>query len=146
MILYLDSSSIVSLYLDETGRAAIVERAIQEADLVSSSSIAYAEVRAAFARASREPKRRPRLDEAGHRQALRDLHRDWRSYARISPSNRLIRLAGDLAESHALKGYDAVHLASALAIRDRVPDTISFSSWDGNLAQAAAAEGFQRAH
>jgi glutamate formiminotransferase len=44
-----------------------------------------------------------------------------------------------LAERHALRAYDAVHLASALALAD--PDVV-VATWDQNLRAAAAAEGF----
>lgn len=47
----------------------------------------------------------------------------------------LARIAGDLAERHALRGYDAVHLASALAIED--PELV-MATWDRDLATAAA--------
>ena len=47
----------------------------------------------------------------------------------------LARAAGDLAERHALRGYDAVHLASAIAIDD--PGLV-MATWDRNLAAATA--------
>lgn len=50
----------------------------------------------------------------------------------------LTRSAGDLAERHALRGYDAVHLASAIAIED--PDLV-VATWDRDLAAAVAARG-----
>lgn len=146
MILYADSSSIVSLYLQEPGRREAMQEAVAMADFVACSLVAYAEVRAALARASREPPRRPRLDQTRYQQVVHDFDRDWRRYVRISPSNRLIRLAGDLAERHALKGYDAVHLASAVVLRDKIPDPVTVSAWDDRLNQAAVQEGFPLAH
>jgi len=50
--------------------------------------------------------------------------RDWRRYVRIPVTSRLVRLAGELAERHALKGYDAVHLASAVTLREKVPEVV----------------------
>lgn len=47
----------------------------------------------------------------------------------------LARAAGELAERHALRGYDAVHLASAIAIED--PDLV-MATWDRDLAAATA--------
>jgi len=57
----------------------------------------------------------------------------------IALDEDLARHAGDLAERHALRGYDAVHLASALAID--VPGELVIATWDGELAAAAVAEG-----
>ena len=146
MILYVDSSSIVSLHLQEPGRHETMKETIAKADFVSCSLIAYAEVRAALARASREPQRRPRLDNLRYQEVLLDFARDWRKYVRVPTSNKLVRLAGDLADKHALRGYDAVHLASAMALGDRIPEAVAFSTWDDSLGNAAVKEGLQRAH
>jgi len=55
----------------------------------------------------------------------------------IGLDDTLARAAGDLAERHALRGYDAVHLASALAIGD--PGLV-IATWDRDLASAALAQ------
>jgi len=44
---------------------------------------------------------------------------------------------------HALRAYDAVQLASALAAREADPELIRFACFDRSLSAAAAAEGFQ---
>jgi uncharacterized protein len=49
----------------------------------------------------------------------------------------LTREAGELAEELGLRGYDAVHLASALAL---ATDT-TFVTWDEKLRRAAASSG-----
>jgi predicted nucleic acid-binding protein len=46
--------------------------------------------------------------------------------------------AGDLAEAHALRAHDAVHLASALSVRDV---GLVLASWDNELRRAASASG-----
>jgi predicted nucleic acid-binding protein len=51
---------------------------------------------------------------------------------------RLEKEAGDLAEKHALGGFDAIHLASALTI-SAIPVVVA--TWDGRLHQAAQATG-----
>lgn len=50
----------------------------------------------------------------------------------------LARHAGELAEQHALRGYDAVHLATAMATD--APD-LALVTWDHDLASAALALG-----
>jgi uncharacterized protein len=50
------------------------------------------------------------------------------------------RLAGRMAIKHGIRGFDAVHLAAALVVRDAVP-TLAFTSFDGRLNQAATREG-----
>jgi predicted nucleic acid-binding protein len=54
----------------------------------------------------------------------------------IGLDDTLARAAGALAERHGLRGYDAVHLASASAIDD--PDLV-IATWDRDLAAAASA-------
>ena len=55
----------------------------------------------------------------------------------VGIDGQLARDAGELAERLALRGYDAVHLASALALGT---DT-TFVSWDADLRRAAASSG-----
>jgi predicted nucleic acid-binding protein len=50
---------------------------------------------------------------------------------------QLARAAGALAEKFALRGYDAVHLASAL----QAGGAITLVSWDHELRCAAAENG-----
>ena len=136
MILYLDSSSAVKLYVEEED-SANVERIVEAADRVSSSRIAYAEIRAAMAAAWRAG----RLPERPYRGLVQAFDEDWRHYVRVSPSEAVVRLAGNLAEKHGLRGYDAVHLASALSLKKLTLEDVSFSSRDQDLSNAASAEG-----
>lgn len=57
-------------------------------------------------------------------------------------SGALARRAGDLAEEHGLRVYDAVHLASVEEIADA--DAVLVAA-DGDLAEAARARGINTA-
>jgi len=52
----------------------------------------------------------------------------------IGVDEALARHAGALAEERGLRGYDAVHLATALALGK---DAVTLLTWDGDLAEAA---------
>lgn len=141
MILYLDTSALVKLYVEEN-ETEVVEKAVEEADSVATSVVAYAEARAGLARKRREGA----LNEDGHQGAIVALEEDWGAYQTVPVTNNLSRAAGDLAESHALRGFDAIHLASALLIHaaasdqdDEAPDgnTTRFLSFDRTLMAAA---------
>jgi predicted nucleic acid-binding protein len=72
---------------------------------------------------------------------LATVEQSWEQYwAAIRPvelTSAVERHAGQLARVHALRGADAVHLASALAIGD--PELV-FAVWDQRLhAEARAA-------
>ena len=137
MILYLDTSSLVKLYVEETGSEKI-KKISQEASVVSTCKIAYVEARAAFARKQKEDGFSPRT----LRTIVEDLNRDWESYFVIEITEGLIRSAGDIAEKYLLRGFDSIHLASAINLRRKISSEIHFSSNDTRLNQSAAKEGF----
>ena len=56
----------------------------------------------------------------------------------VGVKEALARRAGELADERALRGYDAVHLASALALG---PDETILATWDRDLSNAAAGAG-----
>jgi len=138
MTLYLDTSALVKLYVDEEG-AATVRGAVDQAELIATSAIAYVEARAAFARRYRERG----LSASAHRSLVRDFERDWSRYLTVGVAPTVIRDAARLAESHRLRAYDAVHLASARTVSGRVSRSCVFASWDATLERAAAREGLE---
>jgi predicted nucleic acid-binding protein len=62
-------------------------------------------------------------------------------YVEESESSTVEVLAGDLSEKHALRGYDSIHLASALTLRQELSAPILFSCFDDNLQKASKREG-----
>jgi predicted nucleic acid-binding protein len=140
LILYLDTSALVKLYDEEEGTE-VVERAVEEAELVAPSVVAYSEARAALARKRREGV----FSDEEHREAVEALDEDWETFEKPEVTEDLAREAGDLAERHALRGFDALHLASALLARDAwswqgEEDTrkpVSFLGFDAKLTKAA---------
>jgi uncharacterized protein len=53
----------------------------------------------------------------------------------------LARQAGELAEKHALRGFDAIHLASALELWQLMGEVPEFLAYDTRLTDAARSEG-----
>lgn len=102
-------------------------------DRAVSSILSYPEGCAALAAAHRAR----RLDADAHGQARRDFDSLHGELTLIGIDAALARHAGQLSEEHALRGYDAVHLASALALRD----TPTLATWDRDLKRAAAQSG-----
>lgn len=135
MTLYLDTSSLVKLYVAEPDSGA-VRRLVDQATVVATSGIAYPETRAALARRRRERA----LSPAAYRTATGAFEDDWSRYLAVDVSAAICRNAGSLAERYRLRGYDSVHLASYLEIvlRAGVAGT-RFSSCDERLNRAALA-------
>lgn len=134
MILYLDASALVKLYVEEAGTPVVVGR-IQHAEAVATALVTYAEARAALARHRREGA----LSTAELRRTVRELDREWGTYNVIDLTDLLVRSAGALAERHALRGYDAVQLAAALDLRASGA-TVEFCAFDTRLNHAARRE------
>lgn len=133
MILYLDTSSLVKLYVEEEGSEVVRTRA-SEASTLATSIIAYAEARAAFARARREGTLTTQ-DLGG---ARRSLDRDWVRLLKVPADETLVLEAGELAESAKLRGCDSIHLASFFHLRRVLGTTeVVFSSYDEALNRAA---------
>ncbi|MBM3173238.1 MAG: type II toxin-antitoxin system VapC family toxin [Chloroflexi bacterium] len=135
MILYLDTSSLVKLYVREKG-SDHVKTLVDRAEVVATSQVAYPEACAAFSRKQRQG------DFTGrqYRSVVKNLQQDWGSYFALDVSWTVARLAGELAEQHELRGFDAIHLASALMLMSRLLSALTFSSADQKLEEAAAAE------
>jgi predicted nucleic acid-binding protein len=132
--LYLDTSSIVKLYVDEPARED-VRRLVSDASVVVTSQVAYPETRSALARRRRDGG----LSTAAHQNAKSDFEAEWSLFAKVDTSAALCSEAGDLAERYELRGFDAVHLASfAVMLRAlHGTDDVEFSSFDDRLNRAA---------
>lgn len=126
----------MKLYVRETG-SRTVKRRVQAAVLVATSRVAYPEARAALARREREGA----LTTTGLRRAVAALDRDLGAYVIVEVAAALAQRAGGLAEKHALRGFDSLHLASALELQSLVGATPVFVAYDLRLMAAAAAEG-----
>lgn len=136
MIVYLDTSALVKLYVRESGSAR-VRRAVELAKLVATARIAYPEARAAFARRHREGA----FGARALRRAVARLDGDMPSYVVVELTVNVAARAGDLAERRMLRGFDSVHLASALELGAMLGENAGFLAFDGRLDAAARAEG-----
>ena len=101
---------------------------------VVSSQLIYPEARAAAAAAHR----RRRITSTTLRRAVDRIDELCTEFDVIGLDPDLAHSAGDLAEAHGLRGYDAVHLATALSVES---DSMLLATWDGDLAHAAVAAG-----
>ena len=139
MIAYLDTSSLVKLYVEEKGSPAIADL-VRSSEVTATSLVAYAEARAAFARRFRE--KAFTRDEYEILTATFDD--DWAHYLKVGVTGTLLRLAGDLAETHGLRGFDAIHLAASLTLKRELTAPILFSCFDTRLQNASAREGLDQ--
>jgi predicted nucleic acid-binding protein len=105
---------------------------------VASSILSYPEGRAELAAARRQG----RLGEAEHAKALAVFEELQEDLITVGVDSGLARRAGEHAEDLGLRGYDAVHLATALELGD---EEVVLVTWDRDLARAAEQVGLAQA-
>ncbi|HUF69816.1 MAG TPA: type II toxin-antitoxin system VapC family toxin [Longimicrobiales bacterium] len=147
---YLESSALVKAYVLEPGSDRVREiiaaaRAEPPATRVLVSVVAFPEVASAVSRRARPPQS---IDATTADRLLARLDADFfgpvRPYVLVNTNEWIARDAASHTRTHKLRGYDAVHLATALACRHSAPlgTDFVFVSADDDLIDAASAEGF----
>ena len=134
-IVYFDSSAFVKLVVEEDG-SDLAARLWDGCDAPVSSRIAYPEVCAALAAAGRNRQ----LTKSGQAAAEASWEEFWSATRAVELTEPLARRAGELARTHGLRGADAAHLASALALGD---DELVVAVWDTRLRDGAQATGLR---
>ncbi|MBS0407639.1 MAG: type II toxin-antitoxin system VapC family toxin [Proteobacteria bacterium] len=138
MILFADTSALVKLYVQEAF-SDVMRVLAREARMIAVSRIAWAEAMSALARRVRE-----RPADAASIEAVRTrLRADWPAYAVIEVTQPLVELAGDYADTFALRAYDSVQLASARTLQEGSSEVFLFACFDARLQKAARVLGMR---
>lgn len=136
MIVYLDASALVKRYVAEPGSAA-VGKLIDQAETLGTSVISRAEVSAAFAKAVRVKS----IGRDAAASAMKQFAADWPHLIRLQLTETLVARAASLAWEQGQRGYDAVHLATALVWHETVGQPVLVATFDRQLWQGAQASG-----
>jgi predicted nucleic acid-binding protein len=134
-IVYFDSSAFVKLLVEEDG-SELAAALWDGCDAAAASRLAYPEVRAGLAAARRDR----RLTTADHQHAEAAWEDYWAATRMVELTEAVAGRAGQLAADYALRGADAVHLASVLAIG---ADHTLLAAWDQRLSAGARAAGVE---
>lgn len=136
MIVYLDASSLVKLFVEEAHSNA-VRRWVADARVVVTSRVAFPEVLSALVRLHR----RGSITESALASAKEAFAMVWTDLSRLEIDEVL---AGTMVERHGLRALDAIHVAAALSTQatDWQPE-LAFSSFDTRQLAAARAEGLR---
>ena len=138
MILYLDTSALVKRYFLEESSGDVI--AIwQSAAQVVTSFVAYSETMACIYRKQREGGLLPDPTSV----IVSRFRSDWESFIRVKVNADLCSHIDRVVEEYPLRGFDAIHLASALVIHERLPRNFVFACFDERLLHAAASEGLE---
>lgn len=128
MIGYLDTSAFVPLLIAEPSSESC-RRFWDDADVIVSSRLLYVETAAALAQA----RRMGRLTDEAHAECLQLLERMWSEIDVTEVDEVVVNRAAALADELALRGYDAVHCASAEQLDD---EDVVAASGDQRLLDA----------
>jgi len=133
LILYLDTSSLVKLYIAEH-HSSKVHSWVEKAEIISTCRVAYPEVLSALTRRCRSGD----LEKKDYELLVKTFSREWQNFAVIDFDELD---AGRLVTVYGLRGFDAVHLSAAKLLRSVASSlSVAFSSFDDKLNDAAVAE------
>jgi predicted nucleic acid-binding protein len=133
---YFDTSALIKRFTEEPGSSR-VEALIAADPRLATSKVAYAEAHAGLARKLREGA----LSAAAHQRVSRRFDSHWRAYIRVDLLDPLLALTRDLVGRHPLRGFDAIHLASAIRLQQQLGEPIQLVASDDRLLTAARNEG-----
>jgi predicted nucleic acid-binding protein len=136
MIVYLDASAIVKRYLAEAGSPS-VDRLVVQASVLGTSLVSRVEVAAAIARAARMNA----LLAAEAEKALKTFRAQWADLIATPVTQSLVARADSLAWDYGLRGYEAVHLASALLWHEALSEPVTLATFDRELWVAGQVVG-----
>ena len=106
---------------------------------IVTSFITYAETMASMYRKKGESD----LSDTLIRNIADSFQRDWESFIRVEVNDKLIEYIDRVVKKYPLRGFDAIHLASAIVIHERFPEDFVFACFDYRLAGAAHSEGLE---
>jgi predicted nucleic acid-binding protein len=135
MNVYLDTSSLAKLYIEEEGSES-VRSAVREGDMIATSLLSYVEMGSAVYRRLREK----RLSKGEANRVLDVFESDWERFGKVSIDAALLKRTHKLLKNHPLRAADAVQLASALYFQEVLEEPVLFYSADRSLLKAARQE------
>ena len=138
---YLDTSALIKRFVSEKG-SRLVLTIMRRKESIATAKIAYVEVFAGLTRKLREG----HLSTSQYALACRQFENDWHAYIRVDLQDDILLMARHLIERHPLRGFDAVHLASALSLKNALGKDITFATADARLLRAAKAENLGILH
>ena len=135
MLLYLDTSCMAKLFIEEPD-ALRVRNAVAQATGLATSVVSYVEMKSLVARRSREKLLKP----AEAKRILDVFESDWAHYAKVPVEDPLLHRAARLVARYPLRTLDALHLASALSLMSAGKGALWFLTADQRLRDAAGRE------
>ena len=106
---------------------------------IVTSFVTYAETMASMYRKKRESD----LSDTLINNIADSFQREWESFVRVEVNDKLNEYIDRVVKKYSLRGFDAIHLASAIVINERFPEDFVFACFDDRLVDAAQLEGLE---
>lgn len=136
MILYLGTTSLAKLYVEEN-YSGVVKEWVKEAEVITTCRVAYTEMISVLEIRFK----RHDISKTDYDHILKRFAQDWPNVAIVDFDERL---AGLYVKKYGLTRFDAIHLSAAMLIKKNHNGvSLSFSSTNENLCKAASAEGLK---
>jgi len=137
-IIYLDTSALLKRYIQEAGSEE-VRKLLEEADEIATGVITRVETASVIARLVRSQA----ITAEEGKQVWNEFCEDWEILTRLHVTPQSIERAASLAWRYALRGYDALRLASALLWQERLMLPVLLATFDRPLWLAGREAGIQ---
>lgn len=135
MILYLDTSAMVKLFVQEV-HSDSVNLLYSESELPVTSVVAFAECTSALRRKVREK----HLTRKAYHQLILNVSKEYLNMGKVPISNEIDEIIIQLLEKYPLRGFDAIHLASALLMKYDTQLDVKFACFNKQLNSFAKEE------
>ena len=132
---YFDSSALVKLYVQESGRPEVL-RLLRHHEVVVSAMLPI-EVRGALRRRASENS----IENARLPAALQQMAADRMQWNLLAVSKEVLDRAEQIVASQAVRTLDAIHIASAQEFEARLRADVPFVSADLRQTEAAGTAG-----
>ena len=109
----------------------------KEATQIVTSSVAYAETIASLYRKKREVD----LSSKVFNKLVNSFHLDWETFIRVEVNEDLNETIQKIVARYPLRGFDAIHLASAIITHEKINEAFLFACFDQKLVNGAQMEG-----
>ena len=136
LTIYLDTSALLKRYINEAG-AEETRLFLESADEIATVVITQVETASTLARLVFS---HSITEEEGER-AWDEFSEDWEIVTRLQVTPQVVERAASLARQYRLRGYDAVHLASAILWQEKLMMSVTLATFDRALWSAGKKVG-----
>ena len=138
MIIYFDTSALLKKYFKEDYTDDVIGL-WKESTSIITSNITYAESMASINRKKTEAGANKNIIK----KIIKSFNADWDSFIKVNVNDDLNSIIARLTRDHPLRGFDAIHLASAMIMSENIHDNYLFACFDKKLLGAAKKEGLK---